>query len=91
VLINPFEVPAGEDEAFVAAWPKARDVLSAAPGYLRTALHQSLGPDPDFRFVNVGRYASAEAFRAAVGDPRFRTAAPVPYRPHPGLYRIAAT
>jgi hypothetical protein len=33
VLINLFEVPAGEDEGFIVAWERARDFLSAQDGY----------------------------------------------------------
>ena len=45
VLINPFEVPPGEDERFLARWERARDALAARPGYLGTRLHRSLAPD----------------------------------------------
>ena len=39
VLINAFEVPAGDAEAFIAAWEKTRDYLRTQPGYVDTALH----------------------------------------------------
>jgi hypothetical protein len=54
-----------------------------------TALHRSLGPDADFRFVNVARWESPQAFMAAVRDPGFREAtASMPYRSHPSLYEV---
>lgn len=40
VLINPFEVPADEDERVLAGWDRARDRLAAQRGYLGTRLPQ---------------------------------------------------
>jgi heme-degrading monooxygenase HmoA len=62
VLINLFEVPAGADEGFIAAWEHARDFLAAQDGYRSTALHRSLGGEAEFRFVNVAEWASPAAF-----------------------------
>jgi heme oxygenase (mycobilin-producing) len=89
-LINPFEVSAGEAEQFIAGWERANAHLSKQPGYLSTSLHRSVGLDPDFRFVNVARWASAEAFTAAITDPGFQAAAQVPYPAHPALYTAIA-
>lgn len=44
------------------------------PGFGSTTLHQALAPDADFRFVNVARWESAEAFRAAVAQTGFKEA-----------------
>jgi heme-degrading monooxygenase HmoA len=89
VLINAFEVPADGDDAFVAAWEQTRVFLRGQPGYLATRLHRSLTPEVDFRFVNIGRYTSPQAFRAAVGQPGFReAAAAIQQRAHPGLYQV---
>ena len=54
-LINPFEVPPGADEAFVAGWRRARDFLASREGFSATTLHRALRPDAEFRFVNVAR------------------------------------
>jgi hypothetical protein len=67
VLINAFEVPAGEDQQFIAAWERSRDFLRERPGYVATQLHQSLAPDAEFQFVNVGRWATPQDFQAAIG------------------------
>ena len=89
VLINAFEVPADADDAFLASWEASRQVLRAQPGYLATRLHRSLSPETDFRFVNIGRYASPQAFQAAISQPEFRqAAATIQHRAHPGLYEI---
>jgi heme oxygenase (mycobilin-producing) len=89
VLINLFEVPEGADEAFIAAWERARDFLAAQDGYRSTELHQSLGPDAEFRFVNVAEWASAGAFQAATGQPDF-PGREMPFPAHPGLYQVVA-
>jgi len=87
ILINAFEVPPGEDEAFLAGWERQRDLLRDQDGYISTRLHRSLSPDADFRFVNVAQWSSAEAFRAAVGRPEFR-AGGFPYTAHPALFEV---
>jgi len=94
VLINLFEVPAEADEGFIGAWERARDFLAAQDGYRSTALHRSLGPDADFRFVNVAEWASAAAFQAATTHPGFPgrdMPFPGPSRPVPGRGRGPAT
>jgi heme oxygenase (mycobilin-producing) len=93
VLINAFEVPAGEAEQFIAAWEKTRDYLQTQPGYVDTALHQSVAPDAEFQFVNVARWESAETFLAATQSSGFLDAAVglTSYQPHPSLYRVART
>ena len=89
VLINAFEVPPDGDDAFLAAWEQTRVFLRGQPGYLATRLHRSLSPDADFRFINIGRYQSPQAFQAAVGQPGFReAAAAIQHRAHPSLYRV---
>jgi heme oxygenase (mycobilin-producing) len=89
VLINLFEVPAGAEEGFIAAWERARDFLQAQGGYRSTELHQSLGPDAEFRFVNVAEWASPAAFQAATGQPDF-PGREMPFPAHPGLYQVVA-
>jgi heme oxygenase (mycobilin-producing) len=93
VLINAFEVEPGQAEAFIAAWEQSRDFLQSQPGYIETALHQSLTPDADFLFVNVARWETPEAFMAAISSAGFREPAAVMagYRPHPALYRVVRT
>ena len=88
VLINFFEVPAGEDERFLAAWGHARELLAEQRGYLGTRLHRSLTP-ADFRFVNVARWSSPLAFSRAIGGPELQPALAVPFASHPALYQVA--
>ena len=70
-LINAFEVPADEADRFIAAWKKARGYLATQPGYVDTALHQAVGPEAEFQFVNIARWRSAEDFAAAIGSTGF--------------------
>ena len=88
-LINAFEVPAAEAEAFIAAWEKTRDYLETQPGYGDTALHQAVTPGADFEFVNIAHWRSAEDFAAATQSPGFRevAAALARFPRHPALYR----
>ena len=89
LLINPFEVPEGEDERFLAGWEAAREFLGRQRGYLGTRLHRSAGAS-DFRFVNVARWSSPLMFHRATQDPGFQAAgAGMPFRSHPALYQAS--
>ena len=57
VLIDPFEVPAGEDDAFLAGWDDARTALAEQQGYLGARLYRATGP-ADFRFIDLTRWSS---------------------------------
>jgi heme-degrading monooxygenase HmoA len=69
-LINIFEVPAGDEDEFIAAWEATRDYLKTYPAHIETALHQSLH-DTQFRFVNIAHWTSEDEFNAAVGSQGF--------------------
>lgn len=69
ILINAFEVPAADADAFVAAWQKACNYLRSQPGYIDTVLHKSITPDAEFQFVNVAHWQTAEDFIAATQNP----------------------
>ena len=86
-MINAFEVPEGDDEAFLEAWERARAFLSTQPGYLSTRLHRSLSPGAEFRFVNVALWQSPQAFQVSTSQPEFRNA-PVPFPFHASLYEV---
>ena len=36
-LINIFEVPAGDEDEFIAAWERSRDYLKTFPAHIETA------------------------------------------------------
>jgi heme oxygenase (mycobilin-producing) len=86
VLINPFEVPDGDDERFLSGWDGARDALAQQRGYLGTRLHRSVGA-ADFRFVNIARWSSPLMFARALQQPAFQAAAQaIPFPARPALY-----
>jgi heme oxygenase (mycobilin-producing) len=87
ILINAFEVPAQADDRFVEGWERARDFLSTQAGYVSSSLHRSISPDADFRFVNIARWESIEAFQAATSRPEF-TGGRLPFRFHASLYEV---
>jgi heme-degrading monooxygenase HmoA len=93
VLINAFEVPADSDDDFVRGWEAARDYLETQPGYIDAALHRTVSPDADFRFVNVAHWESAETFQVAIQSPGFREASRLlsGYGHHPALDQIVST
>jgi heme-degrading monooxygenase HmoA len=93
ILINAFEVPAGEADRFIAAWLKTRDYLRSQPGYVDAVLHQTLAPDAEFQFVNVARWRTADDFVTAMQSPGFREAATglADCQSHPALYRVVPT
>jgi heme-degrading monooxygenase HmoA len=87
VLINAFEVPAGADDAFIAGWARARDFLAAQDGYRAAALHRSLTPGADYRFINVAPFRSVDEWEAAVSRPDF-PGREMPFAAHPALYEV---
>ena len=87
-LINPFEVPDGDDESFVAGWERTRAALADQRGYLGTRLHRSVA-EADFRFVDLTRWSSPLMFARATQRPEFRDAgAAIAFRAHPALYSV---
>jgi hypothetical protein len=57
VLVDPFEVPTGEDDAFLAGWADARGALAERQGYLGARLYRATGP-AQFRFIELARWSS---------------------------------
>jgi len=91
VLINPFEVPQGQEEAFLKGWREAAEHLRQAPGFLSTRLHESLDPQAKFRFVNVAEWASPQHFQAAMSSEAFQQSrGKMPFTAFPALYRVIA-
>ena len=70
VLINPFAVPEGKDEAFLAAWEAAKAFMERQPGSLSTRLHRSLIPNTRFRFMQCGRVGHRRALSGSPPPPR---------------------
>jgi hypothetical protein len=80
-LIVPFEVPAGEDERFLAAWETVREVFSARRGYLGAEVLRS----PDTRLVAVVHWSSPLMYTRTVREEGDLIAA-LPFPGQPALY-----
>jgi Antibiotic biosynthesis monooxygenase len=83
-LINPFEVAAADDDAFLAAWHEAREALTPFRGYLGTRLHRA--EDAPLRFVNVARWSSPLMFAKAIQA----AGVALPFPSWPALYQVRA-
>ena len=81
LLIVPFDVPAGEDERFLAAWEAVREVFATRRGYLGA----QLVPSPNARFVAVVHWSSPLMYARAVREEGDVIAA-LPFPAHPALY-----
>ncbi len=89
-LINAFEVPADKLEESILYWEQGRNVLQKQPGYISTALHQSLADDARFRLINIAKWESVETFTAAIkvmqADPSISEVEGL--TPNPALYTV---
>lgn len=92
ILINAFGVPQGKEEDFLSLWKKAASLLTDKDGFIESKLHRSLGPDARYRFVNMAKWASPQAFQAAVAQPEFQAMEKQwSYEHERGLYTVAST
>ncbi|RDI46748.1 antibiotic biosynthesis monooxygenase [Nocardia mexicana] len=92
-FINAFELPAERIDEFLPHWRGRAELMSEVPGFRDNRLHRAVDRDTHFQLVNIAHWDSAEAWRAAGDDPRFRqrlTASPDFAVPNPALFRIAA-
>jgi Antibiotic biosynthesis monooxygenase len=67
VLVEPFAVPPGDDERFLAAWREAHAALAAQRGYLGARLYRSAAPGEP-RWVETARWSSPLMYSRAGGD-----------------------
>jgi hypothetical protein len=56
-LVEPFDVPGGEDDAFLDAWRAEHAGLAGRRGYLGARLYRRAAP-AEFRFVEIARWSS---------------------------------
>ena len=89
ILINPFEVPEGQEEEFLTHWQAAAEQMRGAAGFISTRLHQSLDPQAKYRFINVAEWVSPQHFQAAMRTEAFQEIArKMPFAGHPALYQV---
>jgi hypothetical protein len=81
LLIVPFEVPAGEDDRFLAAWEPVPERFAEHRGYLGARLLRS----PDARFVAVVHWSSPLMYARTVREEGDVIAA-LPFRGDAALY-----
>ena len=80
-LIVPFEVPAGEDERFLAAWEEVLGAFAAHRGFLGARLVSS----PGARSVAVVHWSSPLMYARTVREEGDLVAA-LPFPAQPALY-----
>jgi hypothetical protein len=83
VLIEPFAVPPGDEDAFLAAWERLRSARATQRGYLGSRLFRADGGFADFT-----RWSSPLMYARALKLPVVLDAAP-PYDSDPALYMPA--
>jgi heme-degrading monooxygenase HmoA len=89
ILINPFEVPRGQEEEFLRHWQAAAAQMQKAAGFISTRLHQSLDPQAKYRFINVAEWESPQHFQAAMGTEAFQEIArKMPFASYGALYQV---
>jgi heme-degrading monooxygenase HmoA len=68
-LINTFIVPEEQEAEFLKNWKKTTEVYSRTSGFIETHLHRNTGVgDGTFKFINIARWESAEAWRSTHED-----------------------
>jgi heme-degrading monooxygenase HmoA len=70
VLINQFNVAAGDAERLLEAWADDAAYMKRQPGFISTQLHR--GTAGSSTFMNVAVWESAQALAAAFGSPEFQ-------------------
>ena len=89
-LINVFTVPHGKADEAIKFWENAAEFMRKQPGYISTALHQSIQPDAKFQLINVAKWESVEAYKNASRARRTQTGSRPPEGliPAPAVYTV---
>ena len=91
--IVAYEVSNEDCDLFMDSWERANAFLKEQPGHINTTLHRACSANPDFRFVNISCWESADAFRDATQSEDFREASgrleafPI----HASVYEVVST
>ena len=70
VLINTFNVAAGELDQLMKAWAGDAALMKRQPGFISTQLHRGIAGSTVL--VNVAVWESVDAFRRAFSNPEFQ-------------------
>ena len=71
VLINKFNVDAGEVDQLIKAWAADAAVMQRLPGYISTQLHRGIGGS--CVFLNYAIWESTQHFKRAFNNPAFQS------------------
>lgn len=71
VLINKFNVAAGDVDQLIQAWTADAAVMRRQPGYISTQLHRGIGGS--CVFLNYAVWESARHFKQAFNNPEFQS------------------
>ena len=91
VVINPFEVSSPDMGSAVESWDRFAAYFRKQPGYISSALHQSVDGQARFGLVTVAHWESADHFFRALQGPELarlienEEGAPESY---PGVYQV---
>ncbi|RKX35153.1 MAG: antibiotic biosynthesis monooxygenase [Verrucomicrobia bacterium] len=91
IVINPFEVPKGQEEEALAVWDRFAAYFKEQPGYVSAKLHRSIDPNARFHLVTVAEWASADHFAAALQNTELQLIAREAkhdFPNFPGLYEV---
>jgi heme-degrading monooxygenase HmoA len=73
--IVSYKVLAEDVDTFLDAWDHANTFLKKQSGHMASTLHGAVSANPTFRFVNVGKWRSADDFRKATQSAGYAEAA----------------
>ena len=91
IVINPFEVPKGQEEQALAMWDRFAEYFRRQPGYLSVKLHRAINPDARFHLVTIAEWESPNHFMAALNNQELRkiVETATDHSPnYPGLYEV---
>ena len=94
IVINPFEVPKGQEEQALAMWDSFAGYFRRQPGYVSAKLYRAINPDARFHLVTVAEWASADHFMDALKNLELQNIldAATDHSPnYPGLYEVIRT
>jgi len=91
IVINPFEVPKGNEEQALEMWDTFAEYFHRQPGFVSAKLHRAIDPDARFHMVTVAEWESPNQFVAALKTPELQkiAEAATDHSPNfPGLYEV---
>ena len=96
LLINPFTVFDGHEDAFFELWDQTSAIFRAKPGYLSARLVRALADQPPglrapYTHINVSEWKSAASYATALKDPELKKLGPAYARVctfRPALYQV---